>query len=36
MSVNRWSQYVTEHSNALTLDRGIFALSDPAAMLRID
>jgi len=25
----RWSQGVTEHSNALTLERGVFALDDP-------
>jgi hypothetical protein len=28
----RWSQDVTEHSNALTLDRGVFALDDPKAI----
>jgi Protein of unknown function (DUF3175) len=25
----RWSQQVTEHSDALTLDRGVFTLKDP-------
>jgi hypothetical protein len=25
----RWSQEVTEHSDALTLERGVFALDDP-------
>ena len=25
----RWSQDVTEHSDALTLDRGVFTLRDP-------
>jgi Protein of unknown function (DUF3175) len=25
----RWSQAVTEHSNALTLDKGVFTRSDP-------
>jgi hypothetical protein len=25
----RWSQNVTEHSDALTLDRGVFTWSDP-------
>ena len=30
MTARRWSQDVTEHSNALTLDRGVFALQDPA------
>lgn len=28
-SGRRWSQYVTEHSDALTLDRGVFTWSDP-------
>jgi hypothetical protein len=28
----RWSQDVTEHSNALTLDHGVFALDDPKAI----
>lgn len=25
----RWSQYVTEHSDALTLDQGVFTWKDP-------
>jgi hypothetical protein len=25
----RWSRHVTEHSDALTLDRGVFTLKDP-------
>ena len=25
----RWSQHVTEHSDALTLDKGVFTLRDP-------
>jgi hypothetical protein len=25
----RWSQHVTEHSNALDLEAGVFALDDP-------
>lgn len=29
MPASRWSQSVTEHSNALTLDRGVFTKSDP-------
>jgi hypothetical protein len=28
-TARRWSQQVTEHSDALTLDRGVFALRDP-------
>jgi hypothetical protein len=28
-SRRRWSQEVTEHSDALTLDRGVFTSSDP-------
>lgn len=28
----RWSQAVTEHSDALDLERGVFALDDPAAI----
>jgi hypothetical protein len=28
----RWSQDVTEHSNALDLDRGVFTLKDPKAI----
>lgn len=31
---NRWSQDVTENSNALTLDRGVFTKSDPAEIAR--
>jgi phosphoenolpyruvate carboxylase len=30
----RWSQHVTETSNALDLDRGVFARSDPRAIAR--
>ena len=30
----RWSQRVTETSNALDLDRGVFAHSDPRAIAR--
>ena len=26
---NRWSQYVTTHSNALDLEQGVFALENP-------
>ena len=29
MATRRWSQDVTEHSNALDLDAGVFALDDP-------
>ena len=29
MPASRWSQAVTDHSNALTLDRGVFTKSDP-------
>ncbi len=28
-STKRWSQDVTEHSNALDLDKGVFTLTDP-------
>ncbi len=28
----RWSQNVTEHSDALTLDRGVFSKSSPQAI----
>jgi hypothetical protein len=28
----RWSQHVTEHSNALDLESGVFALRDPKAI----
>jgi hypothetical protein len=30
----RWSQRVTETSNALDLERGVFALTDPRAIAR--
>jgi len=30
----RWSQDVTEHSDALDLDRGVFALDDPKEIAR--
>ena len=30
----RWSQHVTDTSDALDLDRGVFALSDPRAIAR--
>jgi Protein of unknown function (DUF3175) len=30
----RWSQHVTETSNALDLDAGVFARSDPASIAR--
>jgi hypothetical protein len=30
----RWSQHVTETSNALDLDPGVFLLKDPAAVAR--
>jgi len=30
----RWSQHVTETSNALDLDRGVFARSDPRGIAR--
>ncbi len=30
MTAHRWSQDVTEHSNALSLDRGVFTKTDPA------
>jgi len=29
MGVKRWSQDVTEHSNALDLETGVFTLKDP-------
>jgi len=29
MAASKWSQDVTEHSNALDLDRGVFMLDDP-------
>jgi hypothetical protein len=28
-SIRRWSQQVTEHSDALDLDEGVFTLKDP-------
>ena len=31
---NKWSQDVTEHSNALDLDEGVFALEDPAEIAK--
>lgn len=34
MSQRRWSQYVTEHSNALDLPRGIFTWDDPEQIAR--
>ncbi|KQX26139.1 MULTISPECIES: DUF3175 domain-containing protein [unclassified Sphingomonas] len=34
MTTRKWSQQVTEHSDALTLDRGVFAKSDPAEIAR--
>ncbi len=30
----RWSQSVTQESNALTLEEGVFALDDPRAIAR--
>jgi len=33
-SPSRWSQHVTETSDALDLDQGVFALDDPAAIAR--
>jgi len=30
----RWSQHVTDTSDALDLDRGVFALNDPRAIAR--
>jgi hypothetical protein len=30
----RWSQYVTSHSNALTLESGVFARDDPRSIAR--
>src|SRR5512138_148830 len=32
--INRWSQHVTETSDALDLEQGVFARSDPAAIAR--
>lgn len=34
MVAHRWSQDVTENSNALTLDRGVFKKSDPKEIAR--
>jgi hypothetical protein len=34
MPAQKWSQNVTEHSNALDLDEGIFTLDDPAEIAR--
>jgi hypothetical protein len=31
-SARRWSQAVTEHSDALTLDKGVFTKRDPKAI----
>lgn len=31
-SAKRWSQEVTEHSDALDLQRGVFSLKDPKAI----
>lgn len=31
-SSKRWSQDVTEHSDALRLEKGVFTLDDPAAI----
>jgi hypothetical protein len=33
-STRRWSQRVTETSDALTLDQGVFSRSDPASIAR--
>ena len=33
-NVNRWSKRVTERSNALDLERGVFKGSDPKAVAR--
>ncbi len=32
--VDKWSQDVTEHSDALDLDEGVFTLDDPAEIAR--
>jgi len=32
MTAKRWSQDVSEHSNALDLQRGVFELDDPKAI----
>ena len=34
MTEKKWSQDVTEHSDALDLDEGVFALDDPAEIAR--
>jgi hypothetical protein len=34
MPARKWSRAVTEHSDALDLDEGVFALHDPAAIAR--
>jgi hypothetical protein len=34
MAVRRWSQDVTEHSNALDLKHDVFAQDDPTAIAR--
>jgi len=34
MPTRKWSQDVTEHSNALDLEGGVFALDDPAEIAR--
>ena len=34
MASRKWSQDVTAHSNALTLDRGVFTKTDPAEIAR--
>src|SRR5262249_29180268 len=33
-NVKRWSQHVTETSNALDLESGVFSLDDPRAIAR--
>jgi hypothetical protein len=34
MATKRWSQHVTETSDALDIDKGTFALDDPAQIAR--
>ena len=34
MPVRKWSQPVTEHSNSLDLEEGVFTLHDPSAIAR--
>jgi phosphoenolpyruvate carboxylase len=34
MATRKWSQDVTEHSDALDLEQGVFALDDPAEIAR--